>query len=67
LTIFVAESTVKLAYFYSVSERDPDSTRPVDPDSESGSESRRAKMTHKNIKKVKKCHVLKCWIISFEG
>jgi hypothetical protein len=51
--ILVAENTVKLAYFYSVSEPDPDSTRPVDPDSESGYESRRAKMTHKNRKKLK--------------
>jgi hypothetical protein len=34
-------------------------------DSESGP--RRAKMTHKNRKKVKKFHVLKFWMFSFEG
>jgi hypothetical protein len=34
----------------------------VDPDPESGSESRRAKMTHKNRKKAKKFYVLKCWM-----
>jgi hypothetical protein len=47
---------------YSVS--DPDSIRSVDPDSESGSG--RAKMTHIN-RKVKKFHVLNCWMVSFEG
>jgi hypothetical protein len=36
------------------------------PDSESGSGSRRAKMTHKS-RKIKKFHVLKCWMFSFEG
>jgi hypothetical protein len=40
--------------------------RSVDPDPESGSVSRRAKMTHNN-NKVKKFHVLKCWMLSFEG
>jgi hypothetical protein len=47
----------------------PDSIGPVDPDpySESGSGSRRAKMTHKSRKKVKKFHVLKCWMFSFES
>jgi hypothetical protein len=48
---------------------DPDSIRSVDPDpdpySESGSGSRRAKMTHKS-RKIKKVHVLKCWMFSFE-
>jgi hypothetical protein len=38
-----------------------------DPDSESGSKSRRAKITQKNRKKVKKFHVLKCWMFSFDG
>jgi hypothetical protein len=33
---------------------DPDSIRSVDPDPESGSGSRRAKMTHKSRKKVGK-------------
>jgi hypothetical protein len=33
---------------------DPDLIRSMDPDSEFGAESRRAKMTHKNRKK--------CWI-----
>ncbi len=28
---------------------------------------RRAKITYKNKKKVKKFHVLKCWMFSFEG
>jgi hypothetical protein len=49
---------------------DPDSIGSVDPDSdlESGSGSRRAKMTHKNRKKFKKkFHVLKCWMASFES
>jgi hypothetical protein len=32
---------------------DPDSIGSVDPDSESGSGSRRAKMTHKSRKKLK--------------
>jgi hypothetical protein len=31
----------------------------------SGSGSRRAKMTHKYRKK--NCHILKCWMFSFEG
>jgi hypothetical protein len=46
---------------------DPDSIRSVDPypDLESGSRSRQ-KMTQKN-KKIKKFHVLECWIVSFEG
>ncbi len=38
-----------------------------DSGSESGSGSRRAKMTHKNRKKVKKFHVLKSWMFPFEG
>jgi hypothetical protein len=38
----------------------PDSIRSVDPDSESGSGSRKAKVTHKNIKMVTNFHVLKC-------
>ncbi len=46
---------------------DPDLIRSVDPDSESGSGSRRVKMTHKIRKKIKKFHVLKCWMFSFEG
>jgi hypothetical protein len=48
---------------------DPDSIRPVDPDPhlESGSGSRRAKMTHKGRKIIKKFHVLKCWMFSFES
>jgi hypothetical protein len=52
-----------------VSDPDPDSIRPVDPDpdSESGSESRRAKMTHKRRKFFVKVHVLKCWMASFES
>jgi len=49
---------------------EPDSIRSVDPyqdpDSECGSESRRAKITPKNIK-INKFHVLKWWICSFEG
>ncbi len=46
----------------------PDSIRSVDPDTESeyGSGSKRAKMIHKNRKKVK-FHVLKCWMFSSEG
>jgi hypothetical protein len=39
--------------FGSGSGLDPESIRSVDPDLESGSGSRRAKMTHKNIKKLK--------------
>ncbi len=48
---------------------DPYSIGPVDPDpySESGSGSRRAKMTHKSRKKFVKVHVLKCWMASFES
>ncbi len=33
----------------------------------SGSGSRRAKMTHKKVEKIKKFHVLKCWMFSFES
>ncbi len=33
----------------------------------SGSGSRRAKMTHKNIQKVQNFHVFKFWMFSFEG
>jgi hypothetical protein len=33
----------------------------------SGSGSSRAKMAHKNRKKLKKFNVLKCWMFSFEG
>ncbi len=48
---------------------DPYSIGLVDPDpySESGSGSRRAKMTHKRRKKFVKVHVLKCWMASFES
>jgi hypothetical protein len=48
---------------------DPYSIGSVDPDpySESGSGSRRAKMTHKSRKKMVKVHVLKCWMASFEN
>jgi hypothetical protein len=38
-----------------------------DPDQESGFGSRRAKMTHRNRKKITKFHVLKRWMFSFEG
>jgi hypothetical protein len=51
----------------SIGSVDPDSIRSVDPDSESGSGSRRAKMTHKSRKKFVKVHVLKCWMASFES
>ncbi len=52
--------------FGSVSDPDPDSIRSVDPDpdSESGSGSRKAKVTHK---KVKKFHILNCWMCFFDG
>jgi hypothetical protein len=48
---------------------DPDSIRSKDPypDSESGSVSRRAKMTHKNRKKIMKVYVLMCWMFFFVG
>jgi hypothetical protein len=48
---------------------DPYSIGSVDPDpySESGSGSRRARMTHKSRKKLVKIHVLKCWMASFES
>jgi hypothetical protein len=46
---------------------DPDSIRSVDSYPESGSGSRRAKMTHKNRKKIEKFYVLKFWMFSFEG
>jgi hypothetical protein len=47
--------------------RDPDpvSIRLVDPYTDPESGTRRAKMTHKNNKKITKFHVLKCF--SFEG
>jgi hypothetical protein len=47
---------------------DPDSIRSVDPDPylESGSGSRRAKITRKS-RKIKKYHFLKCWMFSFES
>jgi hypothetical protein len=38
-----------------------------DPHSNCGSGFRRAKMTHKNIKKVQIFHVFKYWMFSFEG
>jgi hypothetical protein len=47
----------RLPYSLICSVQDLDSIRSVDPDSESGSGSRRTKMTHKNVK----FHVLKCW------
>ncbi len=53
--------------FGSGSGLDPYSIGPVDPDPESGSGSRRAKMTHKSRKKFVKVHVLKCWMASFES
>jgi hypothetical protein len=46
---------------------DPDLIGPVDPDPDSESGSRRAKMTHKSRKKFVKVHVLKCWMASFES
>jgi hypothetical protein len=51
---------------------DPDLIRTIgsedaDPDSESASGFRRAKMNHKKTEKAKKLHVLKCWTFSFEG
>jgi hypothetical protein len=49
-------------FWNSINGSDPDSVRSVDP--ESGF--RRPKMTHKN-RKVKKFHVLNCWMFSFEG
>ncbi len=47
---------------------DADSMGPLDPDpdTQSGSGSRRAKMTHKNRKKLKN-FIFKCWMFSFEG
>jgi hypothetical protein len=39
----------------------------VDPDSESGSGSRRAKMTHKSRRKIAEVHVLKCWMTSLRA
>jgi hypothetical protein len=52
-----------------LSNKNKDSRRVVDPDpySESGSGSRRAKMTHKSRQKFVKVHVLKCWMASFES
>ncbi len=49
------------------SELNPDSIGSVDPDPYSGSGSRMAKITHKSRKKIKKFHVLKCWMFSFES
>ncbi len=48
---------------YSIGSLDPD----PDPYSESGSGSRRAKLTHKSRKILVKVHVLKCWMASFES
>jgi hypothetical protein len=42
---------------------DPD----TDSESGSGSGSRRAKMTHKNRKKLRNFNILKCGMFSFEG
>ncbi len=55
--------------FGSGSVLDPDSIRSVDPDpySESGSGSRRAKMTHKSRKKLRNFMILKFWMFSFES
>jgi hypothetical protein len=39
----------------------------ADPDSQSGSGTRRAKMNHKNKIKINKFHFLKCRMFSFEG
>jgi hypothetical protein len=51
------------------SELDSDFIGSVDPDldSESGSGSRRARMTHRSRKILKKVHGLKCWMFSFES
>jgi hypothetical protein len=59
-------TTEGVLFLFLFSKLDPDSIRSVDPDPypESGSGSRKAKMTHK-IKR-KKNHVLKSWIFSFE-
>ncbi len=60
------DQVIKQKSYVRVSVSDPDSIRLVDPDSESGPGSRRAKMTNKNRKKVKKFHVFMCWMFSFE-
>ncbi len=44
-----------------------DSIGSLDPDPDSESGSRRAKMTHKSRQKFVKVHVLKCWMASFES
>ena len=49
------------------SDLDPDSIRSVDPDPYSESGSKRAKITHKSRKNIKKFHVLKCWMFSLES
>jgi hypothetical protein len=53
--------------FGSGSRLDPNLIGPLDPDPESGSGSRRAKMTHKVENFFLKVHVLKCWMASFES
>jgi|688.fasta_scaffold554367_2 hypothetical protein len=61
--LFPGHLKVRTIFLTSVS--DPDPVRSVDPDPESGSGSRKAKMTQENI--YKKFHVLKCCMFSFEG
>jgi hypothetical protein len=59
--------TVTIIHRPRVSDPDPYSIGPVDPDPESGSGSRRAKINHESRKKFVKVHVLKCWMASFES
>jgi hypothetical protein len=58
-----------LSHTLATSVSDPDSIRSVDPypESEYGFGSRRAKIIHINRKKLRKFHVLKCWMFSSEG
>jgi hypothetical protein len=56
-TIFIAMTMIRCLYvFHSFVDPDPNSVRPLDPDPDSRSGSRTAKMTHKNRKKVDKFH-----------
>jgi hypothetical protein len=68
MSLHFIEQVIQYVWKPSVVDLDPTgSLDPFpDPDSQSGSGSRRGKMTHKNGKKVKKFH-FKCWMFSFEG
>ncbi len=60
--------TVQYTYYCFGSGSNPDSIRSVEPDPEPDTDPDPERQHYPQIfKKVKKCHVLKCWMFSFEG